>query len=89
MRIAAIDVGSNSIHMMVVEADPMGGQRVLAREKAMVRLARGEAKSGEIGPEAFRAGLEALEQMARTIRDFGCETVMACGTAALRDARDT
>ena len=86
MRIAAIDVGSNSIHMMVVEADPLGGQRVLAREKAMVRLARGEAKSGEIGPEAFRAGLEALGQMARLIQDFACDTVMACGTAALRDA---
>jgi len=88
MRIAAVDVGSNSIHMVVVEADPMGGQRVLAREKAMVRLARGEAKSGEIGPEAFQAGLEALGQMARIIQDFGCETVMACGTAALRDARN-
>jgi exopolyphosphatase / guanosine-5'-triphosphate,3'-diphosphate pyrophosphatase len=88
MRIAAVDVGSNSIHMVVVEADPMGGQRVLAREKAMVRLARGEAKSGEIGPEAFRAGLETLAQMAKTIRDFGCETLMACGTAALRDANN-
>ncbi len=86
MRIAAIDVGSNSIHMVVVEAEPTGGQQVLARDKAMVRLARGEAKSGEIGPEAFRAGLEALAQMAKTIRDFGCDTLMACGTAALRDA---
>ncbi len=88
MRIAAVDVGSNSIHLVVVEADPMGGQHVLARDKAMVRLAQGEAKSGEIGPEAFRAGLDALAQMARTIRDFGCETIMACGTAALRDAKN-
>ena len=88
MRLAAIDVGSNSIHMVVVEADALGGQRVLAREKAMVRLARGEATSGEIGPEAFRAGLEALAQMARTIEGLACETVMACGTAALRDARN-
>ncbi len=88
MRIAAVDVGSNSIHMVVVEADPMGGQRVLAREKAMVRLARGEAKSGEISAEAFQAGLEALAQMAKVIRGFECDTVMACGTAALRDARN-
>lgn len=88
MRIAAVDVGSNSIHLVVVEADPMGGQRVLAREKAMVRLARGEAQSGEIGPEAFKAGLETLAHMARVIRDFRCDTVRACGTAALRDARN-
>lgn len=66
----------------------MGGQQVLAREKAMVRLAREEANSGEIGPEAFRAGLEALAQMARIIQGFECETVMACGTAALRDAKN-
>jgi exopolyphosphatase/guanosine-5'-triphosphate,3'-diphosphate pyrophosphatase len=88
MRIAAVDVGSNSIHMVVVEADPARGQRVLAREKAMVRLARGEATSGEIGPEAFRAGLEALGRMAEMIRGLACETVMACGTAALRDAKN-
>ncbi len=88
MRIAAVDVGSNSIHMVVVEANPMGGQLVLARDKAMVRLARGEARSGEIGPEAFKAGLEALTQMAKTIRDFGCDSLMACGTAALRDAKN-
>ncbi|HEX4844915.1 MAG TPA: Ppx/GppA phosphatase family protein [Geothrix sp.] len=88
MRIAAIDVGSNSIHLVVVEADSMGGQQVLAREKAMVRLALGEARSGEIGPTAYRAGLDALAQMARIIRDFACETIMACGTAALRDAKN-
>ncbi len=88
MRIAAIDVGSNSIHLMVVESDAMGGQRVLAREKAMVRLARGGAKSGRIEPEAFQAGLEALASMARTIQSLECGTVMACGTAALRDAKN-
>ena len=86
MRIAAIDVGSNSIHLVVVETDTLGGQRVLAREKAMVRLAKGGATSGRIGPEAFQAGLDALGAMARTIEDLECDTVMACGTAALRDA---
>lgn len=86
MRIAAIDVGSNSIHLVVVETDGTGGHRVLAREKAMVRLARGEAKSGRIGGEAFNAGLEALAKMRGIIESFECETVMACGTAALRNA---
>lgn len=86
MRIAAIDVGSNSIHLVVVESDGNGSHRVLAREKAMVRLARGGAKSGRIGSEAFAAGLEVLEKMQGIIASFECETVMACGTAALRDA---
>ena len=86
MRIAAIDVGSNSIHLVVVEADAMGNQQVLAREKHMVRLAKGVLRTGEIGPEAFEAGLSALALMAEVVRGLGCETLMACGTAALREA---
>ncbi len=86
MRIAAIDVGSNSLHLVVVETDGMGGHHVLAREKAMVRLARGEAKSGRISAEAFAAGLETLARMKGVIDSLECETVMACGTAALRNA---
>lgn len=89
MRIAAVDVGSNSIHLVVVEADAVGNQRVLAREKAMVRLARGTATTGEIQPEAFKAGLETLALMAEVIRGFNCETIMACGTAALREAKNS
>jgi exopolyphosphatase/guanosine-5'-triphosphate,3'-diphosphate pyrophosphatase len=86
MRIAAIDVGSNSIHLVVVETDAVGNQRVLAREKHMVRLGRGLAKTGAIGPEAFQAGLESLALMAEVIRGLQCDTVLACGTAALREA---
>ena len=86
MKIAAIDVGSNSVHLMVVETDEMGNQTVLAREKHMVRLAKGVLRTGGIAPEAFQAGLEALALMAEVIRGLHCETVMAYGTAALREA---
>jgi exopolyphosphatase/guanosine-5'-triphosphate,3'-diphosphate pyrophosphatase len=86
MRIAAIDVGSNSVHLVVVETDELGNQTVLAREKTMVRLAKGVLKTGEIAPDAFQAGLEALALMAEVIRSLACDTVMACGTAALREA---
>ena len=65
MRIAAIDVGSNSIHLVVVETDATGNQQVLAREKHMVRLGRGLLKTGEIGAEAFQAGLESLDRRIR------------------------
>ena len=86
MKIAAIDVGSNSVHLVVVETDAVGNQQVLARENHMVRLAKGVLRTGAIAPEAFQAGLEALALMAEVIRGFQCETVMACGTAALREA---
>nr|WP_320131667.1 Ppx/GppA phosphatase family protein [uncultured Holophaga sp.] len=86
MRIAAIDVGSNSIHMVVVETDEVGNQRVLAREKVMVRLSRGMAHTGQIAPENYQAGMDALNLMGQVIQSFQCDTVVACGTAALREA---
>ena len=39
-RLAAIDIGSNSIHMVVVERGGAGGYQVLARERDMVRLGK-------------------------------------------------
>ncbi len=86
MRIAAINIGSNSIQLVVVDSDSVGNQRVLAREKSMVRLAKGLARSGQINPEIFQAGLETLAWMAEIIRGLQCDTIMACGTATLREA---
>ena len=86
MRIAALDVGSNSIHLAVVEAEGLEAVRVLAREKAAVGLAKGLAVSGRIGEEAYQAGLKALTRMKAAMDGFKCDRVLAFGTATLRDA---
>ena len=86
MRIAALDIGSNSIHLAVVEAEGAASFRVLARDKAMVGLAQGLATTGRISEEAFAAGLKALARMKATLDSFACDRVMAYGTATLRDA---
>ncbi len=86
MKIAAIDVGSNSIHMVLIEVDEAGNQVLLAREKAMVGLGRSLGRDGIIQPDAFEAGLEALRRMQRLLTEQGCGTMVAFGTATLRDA---
>ncbi len=86
MRIAALDIGSNSIHLVVVEAEGLEAVRILAREKAMVGLAQGLAVSGRIGEEAFASGLKALARMKAALDGFSCDRVLAFGTATLRDA---
>ena len=86
MRIAALDIGSNSIHLVVVEAAGLESFRVLARDKAMVGLAQGLAVAGRISDEAFQAGLKALTRMKAALDGFACDRVMAFGTATLRDA---
>jgi len=88
MRIAAIAIGSDSIQLVVIESDTLGNQRVLARERVPVALAKGLARRGTLDPEAFQGGLEALAWMAEILRNCPCDTALACGTAALRRASD-
>lgn len=88
-RLAAIDIGSNSIHMVVVEPDGHGGYRVLDREREIVRLG-----SSALGPErrlsarARRDGLEALRKMTTLARLKGTERFVAVATSAVREAEN-
>ena len=56
-RLAAIDIGSNSIHMLVVERGSAGTFRVLDREREMVRLGKSALGEGALSPKAMRRGL--------------------------------
>ncbi|MBV8234267.1 MAG: hypothetical protein JO075_01075, partial [Acidimicrobiia bacterium] len=86
MRIAAIDMGTNSFHLLVVEAHPDGTFVPLVREKEMLRL--GDAVSGE-----GRIGARLMDQATATVRRFaamaegvGSDEVVACATSAVREA---
>ncbi|HEX2645463.1 MAG TPA: Ppx/GppA phosphatase family protein [Thermoanaerobaculia bacterium] len=86
-RLAAIDVGSNSIHMIVVAPEPNGGYRVLGREREMVRLGRSAlGGGGALSETAIRDGLEALLRMTTLARLKGAERVVAVATSAVREA---
>lgn len=84
---AAIDIGSNSIHMIVAESDGAGGFRVLARERDMVRLGKSAlSKRGALSPRAVRDGLEALLRMTTLARLKGASRIEAVATSAVREA---
>lgn len=84
-RLAAIDIGSNSIHMIVVASEPQGGYRVLGRERDMVRLGKTGFR-GALSEAAIRDGLEALLKMTTLARLKGTERVVAVATSAVREA---
>jgi exopolyphosphatase/guanosine-5'-triphosphate,3'-diphosphate pyrophosphatase len=84
-RLAAIDIGSNSIHMIVVAPEPQGGYRVLGRERDMVRLGKTGFR-GALSEAAMRDGLEALLKMTTLARLKGAERVVAVATSAVREA---
>jgi exopolyphosphatase/guanosine-5'-triphosphate,3'-diphosphate pyrophosphatase len=85
-RLAAIDIGSNSIHMIVVAPDDGGGYRILRREKEMVRLGRSAFGRGALSGAAVERGLEALLKMTTLARLKGADRAVAVATSAVREA---
>ena len=84
-RIAAIDVGTNSIHMIVVEQQ-RHGYRVIDKEKEMVQLGRGSLEGLPLTEDAVARGVEALEKMAAIAERWNVKEVVAVATSAIREA---
>ncbi len=86
MRVAAVDIGSNSIHMVVAEVDADGRFRVLDRAKDMVGLGGRTHNEGVLSAEAMDRGVETLAKF-RTLADRHEVTrVQAVATSAIREA---
>ncbi len=89
MKLAAIDIGSNSIHMIVADATEQDGAfQVIDREKDMVKLGAGCFRAGRLAPEATAAALQSLRKCAKLIERHGCEEVVATATSAVREAKN-
>jgi exopolyphosphatase/guanosine-5'-triphosphate,3'-diphosphate pyrophosphatase len=87
-RIAAIDVGSNSIRLVVAEVLTSGGYRVLDEERENTRLAAALTKAGRLDPKAADATVTVLRNFLSIAAGYSVKQVRAIGTSALRDAED-
>ena len=86
-RLAAIDVGTNSIHMIVVETE-RHGYRVIDKEKEMVQLGRGSLGGEPLTPAAIRRGVAATKKMVEIAHRWSVNEVIAVATSAVREARN-
>ncbi|MFW6089357.1 MAG: Ppx/GppA phosphatase family protein [Gemmatimonadota bacterium] len=84
--VAAIDLGTNSVRLIVAEIDGPDSYRVLDDEREQTRLGHRLHETGRIDPEAGQRTLEALERMQAIAEAFGVAELRAVGTAALRAA---
>jgi exopolyphosphatase/guanosine-5'-triphosphate,3'-diphosphate pyrophosphatase len=88
MRLAAIDIGTNSVHMIVVRVRPDLSFEVVDREKEMVRLGAGGLDGRKLTREAMSSALQALSKFERLARSHGVDEILAAATSATREAEN-
>jgi exopolyphosphatase/guanosine-5'-triphosphate,3'-diphosphate pyrophosphatase len=87
-RLAAIDIGSNSIRLMIAEASPDGSYRILDDEKETTRLAQGLTRTGRLSDEAMAKSLECLARMKAIVEGYGVAHLEIIATSAVREAKN-
>ena len=86
MRLAAIDIGTNSIHMIVVRVRPDLSFEIIDREKDMVRLGAGGLDGRSLTPGAMGAALQTLTKFRRLADSHKVDEIVASATSATREA---
>jgi exopolyphosphatase / guanosine-5'-triphosphate,3'-diphosphate pyrophosphatase len=87
MRVAAIDVGTNSTRLLVAEERP-GGFRALDRRMVITRLGQGVDRSRALDPEAVERTLKTVAEYAAVCGEYSVGRIRVTGTSAVRDARN-
>jgi exopolyphosphatase/guanosine-5'-triphosphate,3'-diphosphate pyrophosphatase len=88
MRLAAIDIGTNSVHMIVVRVRPDSSFEIVDREKEMVRLGAGGLDGRKLTDTAMDAALQALSKFRRLAESHRVDEILAAATSATREAEN-
>jgi len=88
-RVAAIDVGTNSIRLTVAETDPVSRFRVIEDLKETTRLGSGVYTKGVLGGGPVEQSLTVLERMKSVAERYHVDRIRAVGTSALREASNS
>ncbi len=87
-RLAAIDVGSNSLHLVIAKVSPDGKFSVLDKMKAPVRLGEGGGKFLHLSDDAISEGVKALKSFAKIAKENNVDAIRAVATSAVREAEN-
>ncbi len=86
MRIAAIDIGTNSIHMIVCRIRPDLSFEVVDREKEMVRLGAGGLEGRQLTETSMALAMQTLSKFRRLAESHAVDEIIAAATSAVREA---
>ena len=87
-KLAVIDVGTNSIHMVLAEAKPDGSCHVLDRFKDMTRLGDGTFRHRRLSAASMARGVDVLKNLTTLARNKGVDRILMAATSAVREARN-
>ncbi|HZD28690.1 MAG TPA: Ppx/GppA phosphatase family protein, partial [Xanthobacteraceae bacterium] len=85
-RFAAIDIGTNSMRLVVAEVQRDGSYRVLDEDREMTRLGRGLSRGGRLADAPMEHSLQVLGRMKAIVEGFGAAELRAIATSAVREA---
>ena len=89
MKFAAIDIGSNSIKLVVVDSAAGDSFAVLARKREIVRLGHETLLKGYISREAIRRAAKCIRRLRSVANARGAESIVAIATASVREANNS
>lgn len=86
--IAFIDLGTNSIRLLVVRLNGNGSYTVERKEKEFIRLGEGEFRTGRLQPQAMERAVVVAGRFRDLALSYGVDEIVAVATAATRDAEN-
>jgi len=86
MRVAAIDIGTNTVLLLVAETASANGLVAVTDRATITRLGEGVDRSRTLLPAAVARTRACLDEYAKVVRDLGATAVAIVGTSAMRDA---
>jgi exopolyphosphatase/guanosine-5'-triphosphate,3'-diphosphate pyrophosphatase len=85
--LAAIDLGTNSLHMVIVQIEPkLPSFSIIAREKDTVRLGDRCPQTGDLKPEVMKRAIATLGRFQEIAKSMNAQTIVAVATSAVREA---
>jgi exopolyphosphatase/guanosine-5'-triphosphate,3'-diphosphate pyrophosphatase len=87
-KLGVLDIGTNSIHMVLAEVEPDFSYKILDRFKDMTRLGDGTFETKRLSEAAMARGLEVIRNLATLARNKGYERIEAVATSAVREAKN-
>ena len=88
MKLAAIDIGTNSIHMIVVKVVERRNFEVIDREKTMAKLGVGVFATNRLSDRAFKLGIETIDRYVQLADQLGVDEIITAATSAIREAQN-